>query len=96
MTAVPFVLLDDSLTLGAAGASTSLLYAAPERVVVAHAPEEVEPALEAITRGLALGLEAAGFFSYELGYCLEPKLKDLLPRERRQPLLWMGLFPAAR
>jgi para-aminobenzoate synthetase/4-amino-4-deoxychorismate lyase len=96
MTAVPFVLLDDSLTLGAAGASTSLLYAAPERVVVAHAPEEVEPALEAITQGLASGLEAAGFFSYELGYCLEPKLKDLLPRKRRQPLLWMGLFPAPR
>ena len=97
MTAVPFVLLDDSLTPGGAGASpTSLLYAAPERVVVAHAPDEVEAALEAINQGLASGLEAAGFFSYELGYCLEPKLKDLLPRERRQPLLWMGLFPAPR
>ncbi len=46
-----------------------------ERVVVAHTPEEVEAALEAITQGLASGLEAAGFFSYELGYCLEPKLE---------------------
>jgi para-aminobenzoate synthetase / 4-amino-4-deoxychorismate lyase len=97
MTAVPFVLLDDSLTQGGAAAPpTSLLYAAPERIVVAYVPNEVEAALEAITQGLASGFEAAGFFSYELGYCLEPKLKDLLPRERRQPLLWMGLFPAPR
>ena len=37
-----------------------------------------------------------GFFSYELGYCLEPKLKGLLPRERRVPLFWIGLFGAPR
>jgi para-aminobenzoate synthetase / 4-amino-4-deoxychorismate lyase len=94
MTAPPFVLLDDSLTQGTA--RTSLLYEAPERVVVAYEAHEVEAGLDAISEGLAAGLEAAGFFSYELGYCLEPKLARLLPEERRQPLFWIGLFRSSR
>jgi para-aminobenzoate synthetase/4-amino-4-deoxychorismate lyase len=97
MTALPYVLLDDSLTQGPSTApGTTVLYEAPERVVVAHTPHEVEAGLAAITQGLAGGLEAAGFFSYELGYCLEPKLNDLLPRNRDVPLFWVGLFRPPR
>jgi para-aminobenzoate synthetase/4-amino-4-deoxychorismate lyase len=98
MTALPYVLLDDSLTTqGVASApGTTVLYEAPERVVVARAPHEVEAGLAAITQGLAAGLEAAGFFSYELGYCFEPKLADLLPRDRDVPLFWVGLFRPPR
>ena len=92
MTASPYVLLDDSLTQG----GRSLLYAEPERLVLANTPEEVEGALDEVSAGLARGLHAAGFFSYELGYCLEPKLKGLLPRDRRLPLFWIGLFGAPR
>ena len=88
MTAAPYVLLDDSLTPG----GRSLLYTEPEQIVAADAPDEVEPALDQISAGLARGLHAAGFFAYELGYCLEPKLKGLLPDDRRVPLLWIGLF----
>ncbi len=40
------------------------------------------------------GCTRLGFFSYELGYCLEPKLRDLLPADRRVPLFWIGLFRA--
>jgi para-aminobenzoate synthetase/4-amino-4-deoxychorismate lyase len=87
MTTAPYILLDDSLSQGGA----SRLYETPERVVVAWEPDEVEPALAAIESGLAQGLHAAGFFAYELGYCLEPKLGDLLPKDRSQPLLWIGL-----
>ncbi len=97
MTATPFVLLDDSLTpSGRTALGTSLLFDAPERIVPAYEPSEVEGALDAVTEGLARGLHAAGFFSYELGYCLEPRLQALLPKERRQPLLWIGLFRAPR
>ena len=97
MTATPFVLLDDSLTLAATGSpGQSLLFEAPERVVVAYAPDEVEAGLDAITQGLARGLHAAGFFAYELGYCLEPKLQALLPQDRQQPLIWIGLFRPPR
>jgi para-aminobenzoate synthetase / 4-amino-4-deoxychorismate lyase len=92
MTASPYVLLDDSLTPG----GRSLLYTEPERVVVASSPEEVEAALDEVSAGLARGLHAAGFFSYELGYCLEPKLRGLLPKNRRVPLFWIGLFRAPR
>jgi para-aminobenzoate synthetase/4-amino-4-deoxychorismate lyase len=92
MTASPYVLLDDSLTPG----GRSLLYTEPERIVAAYAPEEVEAALEEVSAGLTRGLHAAGFFAYELGYCLEPKLQDLLPADRRVPLFWLGLFRAPR
>jgi para-aminobenzoate synthetase/4-amino-4-deoxychorismate lyase len=88
MTASPFVLLDDSLTPG----GRSLLYTAPEHVVAAYAPEEVDAALDEISVGLARGLHAAGFFAYELGYYLESKLQGLLPASRSTPLLWIGLF----
>ena len=97
MTATPFILLDDSLSLGGSGApGHSLLCEAPERVVAAYEPGEVDGALAAITEGLGQGLHAAGFFGYELGYCLEPKLHALLPQDRRQPLIWMGLFREPR
>ena len=92
MTASPYVLLDDSLT----PAGRSLLYTDPERVVAAYAPDEVAGALDQVEAGLAQGLHAAGFFAYELGYCLEPKLKRLVPEGRRVPLLWLGLFRAPR
>src|SRR5262245_31297606 len=90
MTASPYVLLDDSLTPG----GRSLLYTEPDRIVVACTPDEVEAALEEVEAGLAAGLYAAGFFAYELGYCLEPKLKRLLPSDGSVPLFWLGLFRA--
>jgi para-aminobenzoate synthetase/4-amino-4-deoxychorismate lyase len=92
MTTSPYVLLDDSLTQG----GRSLLFTEPEMVVSPDEPAAVEAALDVVSAGLARGLHAAGFFAYELGYCLEPKLKDLLPGSRRVPLLWIGLFHAPR
>ena len=93
MTATPFILLDDSLTATAPGAAGgTLLFERPERVVAVYRPSEVEAGLDAISEGLARGLHAAGFFAYELGYCLEPKLAALLPDDRHQPLFWIGLF----
>jgi para-aminobenzoate synthetase/4-amino-4-deoxychorismate lyase len=92
MTASPYVLLDDSLTPG----GRSLLYADPERIVAAYAPDEVESALDQVEAGLARSLHAVGFFAYELGYCLEPKLKHLYPGDSGVPLFWLGLFGAPR
>ena len=93
MTASPYVLLDDSLTPG----GRSLLYTEPERIVAAYAPDEVEAALDEVSAGLARGLHAAGFFAYELGYCLEPKLRaPAAGQTRRVPLFWLGLFRAPR
>jgi para-aminobenzoate synthetase / 4-amino-4-deoxychorismate lyase len=97
MTAAPFILLDDSLTAIAPGAAgRTVLFERPEQIVVAYHPSEVEAGLQAIHEGLARGLHAAGFFAYELGYCLEPKLNRLLQKERQQPLFWVGLFRKPR
>ncbi len=92
MTASAYVLLDDSLTPG----GRSLLYTEAERLVAAYTPDEVEGALDEVEAGLARGLHAAGFFAYELGYCLEPRLEHLVPSDRRVPLFWLGLFRAPR
>ncbi len=87
-----FVLLDNSSGTGA----PSLLFTQPEEIVEANTPDEVPAALKRLEDGLARGLHAAGFFAYELGYVLEPKLAALLPEGRTVPLLWFGLYSEPR
>jgi para-aminobenzoate synthetase/4-amino-4-deoxychorismate lyase len=87
-----FVLLDDSTSLD----TVSELFENPVEIIRADTPEDVDAALSALTGALARGLHAAGFFSYELGYLLEPKLVSLLPSERKMPLLWFGLYTGPR
>jgi para-aminobenzoate synthetase/4-amino-4-deoxychorismate lyase len=87
-----FVLLDNSTSLG----SVSTLFENPVRIIRAEAAQDVEPALKALREGLDSGLHAAGFFSYELGYVLEPKLAALIPPKLTMPLLWFGLYARPR
>lgn len=87
-----FVLLDNSTRKDA----ISLLYEHPSAIIRADHPGEVAGAVAAIRAGLKSGLHAAGFFSYELGYVLEPKLAHRLPKARRVPLLWFGLYKTPR
>jgi len=67
----------------------------PLRIIEANAPGEVAPAFTAIEQARRDGHWLAGFASYELGYVLEPGLRDLLPPERRMPLLRFGVFQAS-
>lgn len=85
-----FVLLDNNSGSG----PPSLLFSEPLDIVAAWTPQEVPAALKRIEEGVASGLYAAGFFAYELGYGLEPKLAALLPDKRNVPLLWIGLYKA--
>jgi para-aminobenzoate synthetase/4-amino-4-deoxychorismate lyase len=78
------VLLDDAGKLRS--------YACPRAVVRADAPGDVPAALEALEAALKAGHHAAGYFAYELGYALEPRLAPLMPAERKLPLLWFGIF----
>jgi len=87
-----FVLLDNSSGRGA----PSLLFSEPREIISAATPEEVPAALSRLEAGSAAGLHAAGFFAYELGYVLEPKIRALLPQGRNVPLLWFGLYDAPR
>ncbi len=85
-----FVLLDNNSGTDA----PSLLFSDPVEIVAAETPEEVPAALQRIEAGVKNGLHAAGFFAYELGYVLEPKLAGLMPQRRNVPLLWLGLYKA--
>lgn len=83
-----FVLLDNNSGKG----PPSLLFADPVEIIEAERPEDVPTALQRLEAALADGLHAAGFFSYELGYVLEPKLSSLMPEDRTVPLIWLGLY----
>ncbi len=87
-----FVLLDNS----SGSCSPSLLFTEPRDIVSVETPDEVGPAIERIEAAVANGLHAAGFFSYELGYVMEPKISGLMPEKRGMPLLWFGLYEAPR
>ena len=90
MTA-PFILLDDARP---AGASDARLYRMPTEVVVARRVEEVEPALQRLEQLRASGLELAGYFAYEAGLALEPRLAPLCAARSGAdgPLVWFGAF----
>jgi para-aminobenzoate synthetase/4-amino-4-deoxychorismate lyase len=87
-----YVLLDDNTGLG----GPSALYTEPVEIVRADEPADVPAALARLEGAAARGLHAAGYFGYELGYALEPRLAGLMPAKRTVPLLWFGLFPAPR
>lgn len=87
-----FVLLDNSSGRGV----PSLLFSNPRGIVTTGDPAGVSGALRELEEGLACGLHAAGFFSYELGYVFEPRLAGLMPQKRDVPLLWFGLYDAPR
>jgi para-aminobenzoate synthetase/4-amino-4-deoxychorismate lyase len=84
------VLIDDA----SPGHEHLLVFAKSSLVVQADRLEEIEPALQRIEAALAAGKYVAGYFSYELGYLLEPRLAARLPERRGVPLLWFGVFDA--
>ena len=88
-----FVLLDDSTSLEA----VSQLFEHPVEIIRADEPADVDSALAALQAGLSRGLHAAGFFSYELGYLLEPKACAAAARATQSatPMVW-PLYESAR
>ena len=94
-----FALFDDARAPRGAPAR---LYRDPVATIVAHRPDEVQPALDRLAEAGESGLHAAGFLSYEAGLCLEDRLAPVAARTRGQPggmgepLLWFGLFEGCR
>jgi para-aminobenzoate synthetase/4-amino-4-deoxychorismate lyase len=90
MTA-PFILLDDARP---EDASAARLYDNPREIVVARRAEEVAPALERLEALRREGLELAGYFAYEAGLALEPRLAPLAAARSGAagPLIWFGAF----
>ena len=71
-------------------------FAEPIFTIEADQPSEMADALASMQRALDAGHHVAGYFSYELGYALEPKLLPLLPAARGVPLLWFGVYDRPR
>ena len=88
MTPAPFALFRDDL------AGREVLFEQPSQLIAAYSAEEFGEALAAAQAAHEAGKWLAGYFSYEAGYLLEPKLVPLLPGNRRAPLVCLGVFDA--
>lgn len=84
--AYPYILFRDDFS------GDEVLFDRPRKVIVAERVEDFFPALEAAQRAHEQGKWLAGYFSYEAGYLLEPKLAPIIPKDRRTPLMVMGVF----
>lgn len=82
------ILLDDARP----GEEVLRRFVDPMMVVQTDDPDLVPAALQVLQNARHAGKHVAGYFSYELGYVLEPRLRPLLPEERNVPLLWFGIF----
>ncbi|TIL31952.1 aminodeoxychorismate synthase component I [Mesorhizobium sp.] len=71
-----------------------LVFDRPTDIIVANEAEDFLPALDIAQAAHDAGKWLAGYFSYEAGYLLEPKLVPLLPGGRRAPLVCLGIFDA--
>lgn len=87
--AAPFVLLDDART---DHASAARLYCDPVRCLSAHSAEQLFVLLDELKAAGREGLHAAGYFAYEAGLALEPRLRPLLEDLPPMTLAWFGLF----
>ncbi|GHD11457.1 aminodeoxychorismate synthase component I [Tianweitania populi] len=79
-------------------AGRSVLFEQPRAIIRADTPDDFDRALDQLQEARTQRKWLAGFFSYEAGYLLEPKLRPLLPESRRVPLCLFGVFdhPAER
>ncbi|PRD42787.1 aminodeoxychorismate synthase, component I [Phyllobacterium phragmitis] len=84
--ASPFILFRDDK------AQREILFAEPSQIILAEHPADFEDAFAAVQSAHDRGKWLAGYLSYEAGFLLEPKLKPLLPANRRVPLLCFGVF----
>jgi para-aminobenzoate synthetase component 1 len=82
----PFALFRDD------PAGRELLFEEPSEIISADSAEAFESALARAQAAQQAGKWLAGYFSYEAGYLLEPKLNPLLPQGRRAPLVCLGVF----
>ncbi|WP_420238048.1 aminodeoxychorismate synthase component I [Telmatobacter bradus] len=67
----------------------AFLFLDPLRTLEARTAEELKTLLQTLDEAAAAGLYAAGFFSYECGFLLEPKAGKI---ESEEPLAWFGLY----
>lgn len=81
-----------SLVFDDVAAGTCRVFEEPVAVIRAGDAGQVPAALAQMERRIDAGFHLAGYFSYELGHVLEPRLASELPSSRPTPLLWFAVF----
>ena len=71
---------------------SAALFSQPVNMILARQPSEVDAALDRMDAALDERYWIAGYLTYELGYAIESKLLSLMPKDRRQPLLSLGVY----
>lgn len=66
----------------------------PLYLIKASQKADVPKAFEDIKQARAAGYWLAGYASFELAYCFEERLVELLPKNRNTPLMLFGVFGA--
>ncbi len=74
------------------GDKQSSVFFDPIEFLVAELPEDVDAKLADIERHLNLGHHAVGYFSYELGHVLNPRVDGRLAHNRSVPLFCVGIY----
>ncbi len=73
----------------------SLLFERPVRELRLETDGHPKIFLDQIDAALSDGYWVAGYFTYEMGYLLEPRLKPLIHKKQPTgPLAWLGVFEA--
>lgn len=85
-----FAFLDSHQDRG--GGYASRLFRHPRDIIECRSPEQVDACFERLSAGLAAGLHAVGLFGYDLGYCLEGRLRALGQRDPASALFTVVLF----
>ncbi len=86
-----FVFLETSRVLGEE--NTSYLFLDPVGVLTAYGPEDLDSLYKSMETALGRGYYLAGWWAYEWGYALEPRLNHILDHSRSlSPLVWLGVF----
>ena len=84
----PFLLFRDDIE------RRELTFDRPDELMTADTLSELSELFEKMQSAHRSGKWLAGFFTYEAGFLFEPKLHQLLPRDRRLPLAMIGIFNA--
>ena len=86
-----FVFLETSRVAGEE--NTSYLFLNPIKILTAYGLDDLEPLYKSMETAFDRGYYLAGWWAYEWGYALEPKLWHLLDTPRpNAPLVWLGVF----
>ncbi len=78
------------------GGGHSRLYENPLAIIRCDAADQLDAAFAEIEAQRNAGCHLAGFFAYELGYLLEPRLRPLFSETQALPLIWLGVFETYR